>query len=309
MVPPQPDYPHRSGSRTVRLQQVWDSAAGMALRGVALSDIVGRLLEISGPEIERESVLDVPARGQAFWGSMAKSLAWGLAAEIALLFIGSLSPQPLPALKVIICVAVLVWAVAFGALAANGRVREMRRQAIAAKRKGVERLARDAAGQVWSAQVPGQWRPLGPPVKAPPVTAQPDAVAHAGRRVTSDDALVTAWLRRFAVDVGDAAGSVVDGTLESLEQAIRNSRGLPVVLFVPEPGHFADDARTQAESWGVALFVIGSGRLHAMSPVASAALRSYADPSATQGPVRDIQAGWAAAAANRPGLYRIKGRR
>lgn len=265
----------------------------MAFRGLPLADITSRLLEISGPEIERESVADVPTRGQAFWGSMAKSLAWGLAAEIALLFIGSLSPQPLPALKLIICAGVLVWAVAFGALAANGRVREMRRQSIAAKRKGVERLVRDAAGQVWAAQVPGQWRPLGPPV----------------RLNASDQAAPTAWLRRLGVDVGEAAGSIVDGSQESVDLAIRTSRGLPVVLFVPEPGHFVDDARTQAETWGVALFVIGSGRLHAMSPVASAALKAYSDPAGTHGPVRDILAGWTGAAANRPGLYRIKGRR
>jgi hypothetical protein len=269
----------------------------MAFRGVALSDIVARLLDISGPDIERESVIDVPARGREFWASMAKSLAWGLAAEIALVFIGSLSPQPLPVLRVIICGAVLVWAIAFGALAANGRVREMRRQAIAAKRKGVERVARDAAGEVWSVQVPGQWRPLGPPVKTGEATK------------SNADAAPTAWLRRFGVDVGEAIGSIVDGSQDAVDLAMRTSHGLPVVLFVPEPGHFTDDARTQAEAWGVALFVIGSGRLHAMSPVASAALKAYADPSGVHGPVRDILSGWSEAAANRPGLYRIKGRR
>lgn len=300
----------------------------MALRGVPLADIVSRLVDISGPEIERESVVDVPLRGQAFWGSMAKSLAWGLAAEIALLFIGSLSPQPLPALKVIICVAVAVWAVAFGALAANGRVREMRRQAIAAKRKGVERLARDAAGQVWAAQVPGFWRPLGPAVRTPagnapglngrdfiaptanaPAGGAPAANALPGSNHARGAALPTAWLRRFGVDEGEAVGSVVDGTLESVEQVIRSSRGIPVVLFVLGPGHFEDDARTHAERCGVALFVIDSDRLHAMSPVASSAQKTYADPVSTRGPVSDILAGWAAAAANRPGLYRVKGRR
>jgi hypothetical protein len=288
--------------RTARLQQVWDSAAGMALRGVPLADIVSRLVDISGPEIERESIVDVPARGQAFWASMAKSLAWGLAAEIALLFIGSLSPQPLPALKVIICAAVMVWAVAFGALAANGRVREIRRQAIAAKRKGVERLARDAAGQVWSAQVPGQWKPLGPAVKAAAPGVTPG-------RTTAGDGAPTAWLRRFGVDAGEAAGFLVDGTSESVQRRVQASGGLPVVLFVLAPGFFEDDARTYADRCGVALFVIDSDRLHAMSPVASAVQKTYADPTGTQGPVKDILAGWADGAANRPGLYRVKGRR
>lgn len=290
--------PDQPVPRTARLQQTWDSAAGMAFRGLDLADIVARLLDISSPEIERESVVDVPARGRAFWGSMAKSLAWGIAAEVALLFIGSLNTAPLLVLKVIICVGVIVWAIAFGALAANGRVREMRRRAITAKRKGVERLARDAAGQVWAAQVPGKWRPLGPPVKA--------VQSRTGR---SDDMSATAWLRRFGVDVGEAVAVTVDGTAASVDQAILNSRGLPTVLFVAEPGYFSDDARIQAERCGVALFVLGAGRLHAMSPAASAALKAYADPGGTAGPVRELLAEWADATANRPGLYRIKGRR
>lgn len=266
------------------LQQVWDDAARMAQRGVALGEIVSKAVVTSGPQVDAELVLAIPSRGRTFWASLGKALAWGAAAEFSLLVIGSLGARPVPVLKFAIFGGVLIWAVAFGVMAGNHRVRDRRSSIGAARLAEVERVARDAAGHVWETQVPGKWHPLGPAVDT---------------ALDVDQAAPAAWLRRFGVAADDAIGSLVDGTAQSLRDRVRAGRGTPVVLFVRDPGVYTDEARSMADVYGVALFVAGRQGLHAMSHVASLVLRAYQNPASTEGPVRVLLAEWSAAATGR----------
>lgn len=266
------------------LQQVWDAAAKMAQRGVPLGEIVSKAVATSGPQIDAELVLAIPSRGRTFWASFGKALAWGAAAEFSLLVVGSLGARPVPLLKFAIFSGVLIWAIAFGVMAGNHKVRDRRLSAGAGKLAEVERIAQDAAGHVWATQIPGKWQPLGPAVDT---------------ALAVDPAVPAAWLRRFGVAADEAIGSLVDGSVQSLRDRVRAGRGTPVVLFVRDPGVYTDEARAVADVYGVALFVAGRQGLHAMSHVGSLALRAYQNPASTEGPVRVLLAEWAAAATGR----------
>ena len=266
------------------LQQVWDGAARQATDAAPLSAIVAGALDTAGPRIQAESLRAVPAHGRSFWWSMAKAVGWGLAAVGSLLIVGSLGARPVPILKVAIVLGVLVWAVFFGVIAGNQRVRDRRAREVWARRTEVERVAQEAARYVWAHQVPGSWQPLGPP----PEGSSP-----------SDEGLPTAWLRRFGVVDGQALGFLIDGTEGGLRRAVEAGRGVPAVLFVPVPGSYSDAAKSIADECGVALFVVGRLGLQSMSSAASRALKAYLDPASSAGPAGELLAGWADAASGR----------
>jgi hypothetical protein len=266
------------------LQQVWDGAARQATDGADTAAIVARALDTAGPRIAAESQRAVPAHGWTFWSSMAKAVGWGAVAITALLVVGSFGARAVPILKVAIWVGVAVWAIGFGVFAGHQKVRGRRAREVAGKRAEIERVAQDAARYVWAHQVPGSWQPLGPA----PETSSP-----------TDGGVLTAWLRRLGLADGQAAASVVDGTETAVRQAIAAARGRPVVLFVPVPGSYTDDAQAVADACGVALFVVGRLGLQGMSRIASRALKAYLDPASTVGPVGEVLAGWAASEPSR----------
>jgi hypothetical protein len=269
--------------RQVR-QEVWDAAATLADHGFALPAIVSKVMEAAGPQIEAQSVLEIPPHGRTFWASMAKALAWGLAADLGLLVAESVGARPVPAVKLTIYLGVVIWSLVFGVVAANNKVRQRRVRLSNENRALVERLAQEAARFVWSSEVPGDWRPLGP---------SPEGLA------AIDETVPTAWLRRFGVATGQMVGALSDGSEQSLRRSIRSARGLPVAAFVAEPGVFADPARRLADDCGVALFTVGGAGLHPMSEVASATLDAYGDRHTVESPAGQLLSGWARAGPTR----------
>lgn len=243
-------------------QEAWDTAARLASQGVELPTIVSKVLYAASPRIDQEAVKAVPARGRTFWVTMATAMAWVLAVYVTFLVFESAGTHAIPALKLAIYLGVAVWAIGFGILASNHKVRERRSRVGTAKRAALERLAQDAAQHVWASEVPGDWKPLGP----------------APTWATADADLAAAWLRRFGAGPGDVAGLLVDGSPAALHGALRLHPAIPVVLFVRDPGTFADESRELAESVGAALFVVARQGLLPMSPVASAALDAYRRP-------------------------------
>lgn len=246
-------------------QEAWDTAARLASQGLELPTIVSKVLYAASPRIDQETVKAVPARGRTFWVTMATAMAWVLAVYVTFLVFESAGTHAIPALKLAIYVGVAVWAIGFGILASNHKVRERRSRVAAAKRAEMERLAKDAAQHVWSSQVAGEWKPLGP----------------APGWATADADLPAAWLHRFGAGPGAVAGLLVDGSTAALRGALRSRPTGPVVLFVRDPATFADDTRELAESTGTALFVVARSGLLPMSPVASAALDAYRRPGAS----------------------------
>lgn len=240
-------------------QEAWDTAARLASQGAELPTIVSKVLYAASPKIDQEAARAVPARGRTFWVTMTTALVWVFAVYVTFLVFESAGTHAVPALKLAIYGGVAVWAVGFGVLAANYKVRERRTRVGSAKRAALEALAQDAAQHVWSSEIAGDWGPLGP---APSAS-------------TGDAELPGAWLRRFGAAPGVAAGLLVDGSRTAVRAALRDHRAVPVALFLRDPGTFADDARELAEAAGVALFVVGRTGLLPMSPVASAALDAY----------------------------------
>ncbi len=240
-------------------QEAWDTAATLASQGLELPTIVSKVLYAASPRIDQEAAKAVPARGRTFWVTMATALVWVVAVYVTFVVFESAGTHAVPALKMAIYFGVAVWALGFGILAANHKVRERRTRVGTAKRAALESLAQDAAQHVWSSEVPGNWQPLGP---APSWS-------------TNDADLPGAWLRRFGAAPGAVAGVLVDGSAAALRSAVRLHPGVPVALFVREPGTFSDETRELAEAAGTALFVIGRAGPVPMSPVASAALAAY----------------------------------
>ena len=263
-------------------QQAWDTAAELATQGVDLPSIVSRVLYAASPRIDQETVRAVPSRGRTFWATMATALVWVVAVYVTFSVFESAGTHAVPALKLTIYLGVLVWAVGFGIVAANHKVRERRTRVGAAKRAALEQLARSAAAHVWASEVPGAWQPLGP---APVWSA-------------SDETMPTAWIRRLGLAPGQASAALVDGTEGALRRLLRSPDGTPVVLFVGEPGFFTDDARDLADAAGVALFVAGRPGLVAMSAVASSVLAAYRQGGQTS-PADLLTRAWAAARSDR----------
>lgn len=243
-------------------QEAWDTAARLASQGLELPTIVSKVLYAASPRIDQETVKAVPARGRTFWVTMATAMAWVVAVYVTFLVFESAGTHAIPALKLAIYLGVAVWAVGFGILASNHKVRERRTRVGAAKRTELERLATDAAQHVWASEVPGDWQPLAPA----PTWATPDAQ------------LAQAWLSRFGAVPGQIAGGLGNGSAAGLQAALRQHPGVPVAMFVRDPGTFSDETRELAEASGTALFVIGRSDLLPMSPVASAALAAYRRP-------------------------------
>lgn len=240
-------------------QEAWDTAAKLASEGLELPTIVSKVLYAASPRIDQEAAKAVPARGRTFWVTMATALVWVVAVYITFVVFESAGTHAVPALKAAIYLGVALWALGFGILASNHKVRERRTRVGTAKRTALERLAQDAAQHVWASEVPGNWQPLGP----------------APRWSTVDAELPGAWLRRFGAASGSVAGVMVDGTAAALRSVERLHPVVPVVTFVREPGTFTDEARELAETAGTALFVVGRSGPVPMSPVASAALDAY----------------------------------
>ena len=240
-------------------QEAWDTAAKLASQGLELPAIVSKVQYAASLRIDQEAATAVPARGRTFWVTMATAMAWVIAVYVTFVVFESSGNHAVPALKIAIYGGVAVWAIGFGILASNHKVRERRTRVGTAKRAELERLARDAAQHVWAAEVPGTWQPLGP---VPGWT-------------TVDDDLPGAWLRRFGAAPDAVTGVLVDGSLTALRSAVRRRPAGAVAMFVREPGAFSDESRELAESAGIALFVIGRGGPVPMSPVASAVLDSY----------------------------------
>jgi hypothetical protein len=261
-------------------QETWDLAALLADRGTELPAIITQVLEVAGPQIEAQSVLEIRPHGRTFWSSLARVVAWGIVADLGLLVAESLGARPVPVLKVAIYAGVLLWALGFGVIAGNSKVHQRRNRVGSTNRVLVERLAQAAAHYVWAAQVPGDWQPLGP-------------VPIGG--LSQGDTAASAWLRRFGVPPAAVIGLIVDGTLAGLSKAIRDHPGVPVALFVQEPGVFTDEARSAADLDGIALFVVGAEGLHAMSAVASSTLRAYRSGSGRAGPKEELLRGWSMA--------------
>ncbi len=278
MVPPLPAVPPWAPPADLR-QEAWDTAATLASQGLELPVVVSKVLYAAGPRIDLEAAKAVPPRGRTFWVTMATALVWVVAVYLTFVVFESGGTHAVPALKLAIYIGVLVWAVGFGVVAANHKVRERRGRVGAARRAVVEELARDAARRVWASQVAGSWQPLGP---AP---VGPAAVA---------DTAPAAWLRRFGSAPGDAVPLLVDGTKDALLAALRSHPGRLVVPFVREPGFFSDAARELAEEFGIALFVFGRSGLVAMSGVASAVLKAY-QSAEDRGPAEELARAWAGA--------------
>lgn len=269
-----------SPPRQVR-QEVWDAAAALADQGRALPSIVSEVMEVAGPQIEAQSVLEIAPHGRTFWFSLAKAFAWGLAADIGLLVAESVGARPVPALKIAIYLGVLVWSLVFGVVAANNKVRQRRTRVSIQNRALIERLAQDAARYVWAAEVPGDWEPLGP--------------APHGRSA-KDGTVPDAWLSRFGLARGQARAVITDGSDESLRRALRDASGGPVVAFTREPGAFSPTARRLADDAGVAAFVIAGGELTAASGPAVRTLRAYRVGQGPVSPAQIILDGWAGSA-------------
>ena len=266
-------------------QHVWDDAARMADDGAELTSIVSTALSNANAQIEVDSLAAVPAHGRAFFSTLGKALAWAVLLDVCVLGIGSFGAGPLSVVRLIICVVALVWAVAFGTLAANQRVQRGRIRVAAAARTVVSRIAEEAAGLVWSSQIPGSWRPLGPPVVG---------TSDSGRSA-ADETTATRWLRRFG-GAGDAAGAqLTDGTPTDLLRIVKRARGVPVVLFALPDAPYSDSTRTLADEYGVALFRLGSPDLLPGNTVSSQVWAAYRDPAATEPPIEIVRRRWLAA--------------
>ena len=268
-------------------QEAWDTAAQLAADGLALPVIVSKVVYAASPRIDQETGKAIPARGRTFWVTMATAMAWMIAVYLTFLFFDSTATHAVAGLKVAIYLGVLVFAVGFGIVASNDHVRERRTRVRTAKRAEVERIAQDAAQHVWSSEVPGVWRPLGPA----PVWA------------TVDSVLPTAWWRRFGGASGTALPVLVDGSEPAVRGAIAANHGVAVVFFVREPGTYGDRVREWADVAGIGLFVVGRAGLVAMSSVATAALRAYQRSGGTDSPAEVLLRGWLPAGAPRSSLH------
>ena len=274
-------------------QEAWDTAAQLASQGLALPVIVDKVLYAASPRIDAETAKAVPARGRTFWVTMATALVWLLAVYITFLVFESAGTHAVLALKLAIYCGVLLWALGFGVVAGNHKVRERRVRVGAAKRAAVERLAKDAARHVWASEIPGSWEPLGPA----PVWS------------TADKDLPTGWWRRFGGAPGEAVPLLVDGSESAVRSAVAAHRNAPVVLFLREPGTFPDGAREFADDSGIALYIAGRDRLLPMSAVASSALQAYERPAGTDSPAQVVLRAWSRAGSmrsplrSRPGTF------
>ena len=273
-------------------QHIWDDAAKMAAGGVELAVIVSSSLSNANAQIEVDSLAAVPAHGRDFFSTLGKALAWAVLLDVCVLGLGSFGAGPLNAVRLIICVVALVWAVAFGTLAANQRVQRSRIHVAATSRTVVSRIAEEAAGLVWSAQIPGSWRPLGPPVELLPAPARTN-------RTTPDDTVAQRWLRRLGGSSEATVARVTDGTPEDLRRIVRQARGIPVVLFSPD-GVFADGTPALADVQGIALFGLAGGNLLPSNVIASEIWAAYKDRATTEPPASAIHRHWEATQRARP---------
>ncbi|WP_157695565.1 hypothetical protein [Nakamurella panacisegetis] len=263
-------------------QHIWDDAARRAAAGEDLSVITAQALSTANAQIEVESLAAVPAHGRAFFTTLGKALAWAALLDVCVLGIGSFGAGPLSAVRLVICVVALVWATAFGILAANQRVQRARIRAGDVARTVVTRIAEQAAGLMWSSQIPGSWTPLGPPVD----------VQREGR----GDSLPVRWLRRLGGSPDLAVLAPVETrTPADVRRAVERAGGRPVVFFEQDAFALTSDARSVAEEYGLAVFRVQDTDLLPLTRTASAVWRAYRDPASSEPPAAQFARRFAAA--------------